>query len=186
MLFPLFLRLGGRLVVVVGGGTVGERKVSELLEAGAHVRVVAPEATPAVVAHAQAGRLEHRARAFLDADLDGAWLVIAATGKPEVNAHVARAAEARRLFVNAVDDPEHASALFASILRRPPFTIAISSDGELPGLSRLYREILELALPLERHVERARELRRRWRAEGTPMASRFEELVAALAGSRGQ
>jgi siroheme synthase-like protein len=179
-LYPLFLRLGGRRVVVVGGGVVASRKVEELLEAGARVHVVAPELAASIEQAMVRGALTADARAFVDADLDGAWLVIAATDDPAVNRVVAAAAEARRVFVNAVDDPPNASAYFASIVRRAPFQIAISSSGELPALSRLLREVIEHVLPAERWIEIARGLRRRWRTEGLPMGERFGELVRAL------
>lgn len=179
-LFPLFLRLTGRTVLVVGAGSVGTRKIEELIAAGAQVRVVAPHASFAALAHATAGKIELRGRAFEPADLDGAWLCIAATNDSVANAAIAVAAEARRIFVNAVDDPVNASAFFASIIRRPPFLIAISSSGQLPALSRLLREVLERALPEARYIAAARALRKRWRAESVEMGSRFGELLRTL------
>lgn len=178
-LYPLFLRLTDREVLVVGAGPVGERKIAELLTAGAIVRVVAPEATPVVEEHVALGRVRWEPRPFQPGDTKGAWLVIAATNDTEVNARVAQEAHAAQIFVNAVDDPPNASAFFASVLRRPPMTIAISSSGELPGVSRLMREILEAALPEASFIERAREMRSRWKAEKTPHAARFRELVRA-------
>ena len=180
-LFPLFLRLEGRRVLVVGGGTVGERKVRELLAAGAEVVIVATKPTAWLAAAAKNNKVMLHRRAFAPRDLVGAWLVIAATNDPRVNGRVARAAERRHVFVNAVDDPERCSALFGAIVRRDPFTIAISSRGEAPALSRLLREVLAQVLPDERWVERARALRARWKTRGTPMASRFGELVADFA-----
>jgi siroheme synthase-like protein len=179
-LYPLFLRLGGRRVLVVGAGTVAARKVTELRAAGAEVVVVAPEVRPEILALAERGEIVLHARPFAPGDADGAWLVIAATNATEVNREVASAAEARRIFVNAVDDPPNASAYFAAVLRRAPFTIAISSNGELPALSRLLREILESILPEERWIVAARDLRRRWKRDGTPMADRFAELVRKI------
>ncbi len=184
-LFPLFLALEGRLVLVVGGGVVAERKIAELLDVSAVVRVVALLASSKVVALADSGAIELCTRAFVEGDLDEVWLVIAATDDHDVNMRVAAAAESRRVFVNAVDDPSASSAYFASLLRRPPFTIAISSAGEAPALSRLLREILESVLPEERWIAEARALRARWRADGTPMASRFGELVRAIAAKLG-
>jgi len=176
-LYPLFLRLEGRRVLVVGGGTVATRKVRELLDAGAKVTVVAPEVSAEI---ASLGVTVEQ-RAFTATDVDGAWLVVAATNDPNANRAVAASAEAQRIFVNAVDDPANASAFFGALLRRPPFLVAISSSGQLPALSRLLREVLESALPEERWIERARELRRTWKAEQTPMGERFAELVKAIA-----
>jgi uroporphyrin-III C-methyltransferase / precorrin-2 dehydrogenase / sirohydrochlorin ferrochelatase len=178
-LFPLFLRLAGKDVLVVGGGTVAERKIADLHAAGAAVRVVAVDVTTGIRDLANAGvRLSERA--FDEKDLDGAWLVVAATDQPDVQARVCSAADRARVFSIAVDDPPNGSAYSASTLRRGPFTVAISSTGEAPALSRLLREVLEQALPAEDWIEAARALRERWRTDKTPMASRFAELVKAF------
>jgi uroporphyrin-III C-methyltransferase/precorrin-2 dehydrogenase/sirohydrochlorin ferrochelatase len=179
-LYPLFLKLEGRKVLVVGAGTQAERKIAAALEARAHVRVVAPAATAQIEQWAKEGAVEWSGRAFEDADSDGAWLVVAATSDAEVQRQVAGSCAARRLFCLAVDDPAHASAYSASVLRRPPFTVAISSSGETPALTRLLREVLESALPPDEWIARARALRRKWREERTPMAERFAELARAL------
>ncbi len=179
-LYPLFLRLNGRRVLVVGAGSVAARKARELLEVGARVTVVAP-AVCADIAALPAVTIERRP--FEPHDVDGAWLVIAATNDSGVNRAVADAAEAQRIFVNAVDDPANASAFFGALIRRAPFLIAISSSGELPALSRLVREVIESALPNDHWIERARELRRKWKAEQTPMNERFAQLVRAITPS---
>jgi uroporphyrin-III C-methyltransferase/precorrin-2 dehydrogenase/sirohydrochlorin ferrochelatase len=181
-LYPLFLKVGGRAVLVVGGGSVAARKVEGLLAARALVRVVAPQATEAIEGLARAGAIEWRARAFEEGDLDGAWLVFAATADAEVQARVASSASARRLFVVAVDDPAHATAYSGAVVERAPFVVAISSSGATPALTRLLREILEEVLPRERWVARAVELRAKWKADGTPMADRFAELVRDFKG----
>ncbi|HKC13456.1 MAG TPA: NAD(P)-dependent oxidoreductase, partial [Vicinamibacteria bacterium] len=102
--FPVFLRLAGRRVVVVGGGAVAASKLPRLRKANARVTVVAPEIRPDIE-EAGVGLLRRR---FRPKDLTGAWLVVAAA-TPEVNRRVASAAEARQVFVNAVDDPRSAS-----------------------------------------------------------------------------
>jgi uroporphyrin-III C-methyltransferase/precorrin-2 dehydrogenase/sirohydrochlorin ferrochelatase len=177
---PLFLRLEGLRVLVVGGGEVAVRKVDELVAAGARVVVVAPVARAPIVERAAEGTIVWHPRPFVAADVDEAWLVVAATDANPVNAAVAEACRARRIFVVTVDDPKHASAYFGAVVRRPPFVIAISSEGAAPGLVRLVREIVEAALPEPAFVERALELRRRWRREGVPMDRRFRELARAL------
>ena len=176
-LYPLFLRLRGLRVLVVGAGEVGTRKVRELVEVGADVVVVAPEVSPAV----ESMPVTVQRRAFTPKDVEDVWLVIAATNDREVNASVAAAAEARRVFVNAVDDPPNASAFFGAVIRRAPFLVAISSSGELPAVSRLLREVIEAALPSEEWVTRARVLRAEWKANKTPMNERFGQLVRAIA-----
>ncbi len=171
--YPLFLRLSNRPVLVVGGGSVGARKIAELVEAGASVTVVAPMVRPEI----RALSVTVHERPFEPSDVDGVWLVIAATNDPAVNRTIAEAAEMRRVFVNAVDDPPHASAFFGAVIRRPPFLVAISSSGEAPALSRLLREVIEGALPSPRWVEAARALRSEWKRDGIPMADRFPALV---------
>lgn len=177
-LYPAFLKLRGRRVVVVGAGPVAASKLSGLLAAGAEVTVVAPE-WAAEAAAADVTRIE---RGFRAADLDGAWLAVAAA-TPTVNRAVARAAEARRVFVNAVDDPPNASLYLGGVVRRAGTTFAVSTDGRAPALAGLLREGLDALLPpaeLERWLAEAARLRRRWRAERTPMEARRPALLDAL------
>jgi uroporphyrin-III C-methyltransferase/precorrin-2 dehydrogenase/sirohydrochlorin ferrochelatase len=176
-LLPLFLKLEGRAVLAVGAGPVAERKIAALVSAGARVHVVAPEATPEVQRLAGEGAVALSLRPFEEADVDGHWLVVAATGDAEVQRRVAAAAEARRVFVLAVDDPAHASAYSGAIVRRPPFLVAISSSGAAPALTRLVRDIVEQVLPGDDWVARALALREAWMADGTPMGERFGALV---------
>lgn len=176
-LLPLFLKLAEKTVLVVGAGSVAERKIESLLEAGARVRVVAPEATEGVQRLAREGRVEWQARPFDDEDAADVWLAFAATSDAEVQARVARATGARRVFCVAVDDPANASAYSGALVRRPPFTVAISSGGATPALTRLVREVVEHVLPDRDWVEHATRLRAKWLAEGTPMGDRFAELV---------
>lgn len=177
-LYPAFLKLRGRRVVVVGAGPVAASKLRGLLDAGAEVAVVAPEWVDAVAA-AGVTRVE---REFRPADLDGAWLVVAAA-TPAVNREVAAAAEARCVFVNAVDDPPNASLYLGGVVRRAGVTFAVSTDGQAPALAGLLREGLDAVLPpeeLERWLSEAARLRRRWRAEQVPMEARRPELLDAL------
>jgi siroheme synthase-like protein len=184
VLYPLFLDLRGRTVVVVGAGPVGAHKALELLRAGAAVTVVAPAAVAEIAGLAAAGRLRWLRRPFAPADLDGAFLVVAATADPAVNGAVAEAAEARCRFVNSVDDPAHATAYAGSVVRRGPVTVALSTSGRAPAVSKLLRQLLDAVLPeeavLERWVERAEALRRGWRAGGVPMERRFAALLRDL------
>lgn len=183
MLLPLFLNLAGRRVLLVGAGPVAAAKLQQLLAARASVRVVAPDVVPDI-ASAAAGTADVSIlhRAFVPADLDDVWLVVAAA-TPEVNRVVAAAAEARRIFVNAVDDPANASAYLSGVVRRDGFTLAISSNGEAPGLTALLRQGLDELLPrrhLARWLREARKQRRRWMADGVPMAQRRPLLLDAI------
>ena len=179
MLFPLFLRLTNREVLVVGAGAVAERKIEELANAGAKVRVVARDATPAVEALAANGQIQLEQRGFVPGDIGEAWLVVAATNDAGVQREVCDQADAARIFAIAIDDPPNGSAYSAAVLRRAPLTVAISTDGEAPALARLLRELIEELLPAQDWVDEARALRTKWQAEKTPMGSRFAELVRA-------
>ncbi|WP_266181714.1 siroheme synthase CysG [Dyella humicola] len=145
-LYPLFADLSGRPVLVVGGGVVGERKASSLLEAGARVTVGAPELNPTLRTWWEQGRISWRAGTFEDAWLDDIWLVVAATSDAVLHAHMAVLAEARRLFINVVDDAALSSFHVPAVVDRAPVTIAISSGGHAPMLARLLRERLELLI----------------------------------------
>lgn len=176
-LFPAFLKLAGKRVLVVGGGPVAASKLEGLVAAGAHVRVVAPEVVDAI---ADAPVAIER-RAFDPRDVDDAWYVVAAA-PPAVNRAVAAAAEARRVFVNAVDDPENASVYLGAVVRRDGFTLAISTDGRAPALAGLLREGLDAVLPhdLDAWLRVAQTERQRWLAEHVPMEARRYDLLVAI------
>ena len=161
-MFPLFLDLHGRLVVLVGSGPTSEAKRRQFVDAGASVRVVAPET-------------------FVASDLDGAWLAVS-VATPEVNRRVADAAAARRLFVNAVDDPTNASAYLSGVVRRDGVTIAISTDGAAPALTALLRDAFDTLLPddLDQWMTIAREERTAWKREAVAIDRRKPRLLEAL------
>ncbi len=176
-LAPLFLKLAGRKVVLVGGGPVAAGKLAGLARTGADLTVIAPEVRPEIVATGV--RVEQRP--FRDDDLDGAWLVVAAA-TPEVNRAVAAAAETRRIFVNAVDEPSTCSAFAGGVIRREGVTVAISTAGRAPALAGLMREGIEALLPerLSAWVERSEALRARWSADRIPLTDRRPRLLLAL------
>lgn len=176
-LFPVFLKLEGRRVLVVGGGPVAAGKLPALLEAGAHVTVVAP----ALVDEISTLPVEILKRPFRPGDIDGVWYAVAAA-PPPVNREVAAAAHARGIFVNAVDDVENASAYAGGILRRAGVTVAVSTDGAAPALAGLLREGLDALLPqdLDVWMTCALETRRQWLADAVPMHARRPLLLEAL------
>jgi uroporphyrin-III C-methyltransferase / precorrin-2 dehydrogenase / sirohydrochlorin ferrochelatase len=176
-MYPVFLKLTGRRVLVVGGGPVAAGKLEGLLAEGAHVTVVAPEVRPEIE---RAGVTVCR-RTFEESDLDGVWWVVAAA-PPAVNRQVSMAAERRGLFVNAVDDPEHATAYLGGVVRRDDVTIAISTGGRAPALAGLLREGLDAWLPaeLDEWMKAADEARRTWRRDGVPMERRRPLLLQTL------
>ena len=179
LVFPVFLKLEGRRVLVVGAGPVAAGKLRSLLDAGARVTVVAPQIASEI--EAQADQIAIVRRPFEARDLDGVWYVVAAA-PPAVNRAVSREAENRGLFVNAVDDMENATAYLGAIVRRSGVTLAISTDGEAPALAGLVREALEELLPddLGQWMASAKDARRKWLAEGVPMAERRPLLLQAL------
>ncbi len=176
-LYPVFLKLHGRDVLVVGGGPVAASKLAALTAAGARVRVVAPE----VEADIDALGVPIARRPFAPSDLDGAWFVVAAA-TPEVNRQVATAAEGRHVFVNAVDDVASASAYLGGVVRKGGVTLAISTDGRAPALAGLLREGLEAVLPddLDRWKSAAEDVRPGWVRQRVPMTARRGLLLEAL------
>ena len=141
---PAFHKVAGKLCLVVGGGEVGSRKAGVLLEAGALVRVVAPEIDAELLAHKNVTAIISR---FAPEHLEGVMLAVAATDDREVNQQVSELAQAQNLPVNVVDDPELCSFIMPSFLDRSPLMIAFSSGGGSPVLTRMMRSKLESVLP---------------------------------------
>jgi precorrin-2 dehydrogenase / sirohydrochlorin ferrochelatase len=138
------LRLTGRRCLVVGGGEVGLEKVEGLLACGAAVTLVAPAAHDALARLAAEGSIDWERRAYRAADLEGSFLVIAATNDSEVNIAVHEDAEARAMLVNVVDVPPLCNFILPAIVRSGPLAIAISTAGASPALAkRMKREIAE-------------------------------------------
>ena len=129
-LYPLALRLTGRRVLVVGGGAVATRRVPALLAAGAEVEIVAPELTPALQAHVDAGRLAWNARRFEPGDVEGAWLVQVAIDDLSAAEQVSAAAEERRVFCVRADDRDAATAWTPAVTRHGPVTVAVTDGGD--------------------------------------------------------
>jgi siroheme synthase-like protein len=142
-LLPIFVKLRDRLVVVVGGGVVAAGKIEGLFAAEARVRVVAPQVTPPVAQWIAQGKVEWHAKTFTPGDLDGAFLVIAATSAPGVNKTVFVEADARGILCNAVDDIENCHFYCGSVVQRGDLQIAISTNGKSPALAQRLRLQLE-------------------------------------------
>jgi len=142
-LFPIFVKLEGRQVVVMGGGQVAEAKIPGLLSAGARIRLFAPSITPQIAEWVRFGKIDWLPKEFEAADLDGAFLVIAATSAPGVNEAVFREAEARGLLCNAVDDIGHCHFYYGAVVQRGDLQIAISTNGKSPSLAQRLRKEFE-------------------------------------------
>lgn len=145
--YPLVLRLRGRRVLVVGGGKVAARRVTGLLEAGAHVVVVSPVFSPAFVRLISGGAVTSLQRPYQSSDVADMALVIAATDDPKVNAQVRRDARRAGVLVTVADDPENSDFIVPAVVRRGDLLFAISSGGASPGLVGQLRRELDLLVP---------------------------------------
>jgi precorrin-2 dehydrogenase/sirohydrochlorin ferrochelatase len=146
-MFPIFFKLEGRACLVVGAGTIAAPKIASLLRSGGVVTVVAPRADRVVAAQAEAGEVVWREREFVPSDLDGVFLVIAATDLQPVNHAVAEEARARGILLNSVDDPPDCDFFYPSVVRRGDLQIAISTAGKSPALAQRLREEIDALLP---------------------------------------
>ncbi len=142
-MFPLFLKLEKRRCLVVGAGSIAESKIAGLVDTGARVRVVAPEATPQVRAWARLRKIEWQQRIFRPADLRGMFLVVAATPSTALHEKIFRAAQRLGVLCNIVDVPRLCDFYYPAVVRRGALQIAISTTGESPALAQRLRKELE-------------------------------------------
>ena len=179
-LFPIFVKLQGRLVVVVGGGNIAAGKIPGLLQSQARVRIIAPQINSQISAWVNAGEIDWSSKEFVPEDLKDATLVIAATSIPAVNAAVFQAAEARGIFCNAVDDIANCHFYYGSIVQRGDLQIAVSTNGKSPALAQRLRKELEQQYPAEyaAWLDSLGDAREKLRATSDPKD--FEENKAIL------
>jgi siroheme synthase-like protein len=165
---PANMLVRGRSVVVVGAGPIATRKIEPLLELGARVTVVAPEASDEVRKWAAAGDLVWHERSFAAADLDEAWLAFTATGDLAVDAAVFAAGEARRIWVNSADDPQNCSFTLMSVIRRSDLVLTVGTGGRSPALAAHLRRQLEAEIgpEYETLLDLLADARERLRAAG--------------------
>jgi precorrin-2 dehydrogenase len=143
-LYPVFLKLEGRTVLVVGGGAVAEQKIQGVLRSATDVTVIAPYATDRIRCWAEEGRLKHVAQEFLPGMAQGYFLVIAATDSPAVNHAVYAEAKAAGSLCNAVDDTPYCDFYAPALVSRGELQIAISTGGNSPALAQNIRKSLEV------------------------------------------
>jgi precorrin-2 dehydrogenase/sirohydrochlorin ferrochelatase len=141
--FPVNLDLKGRLVVVVGGGSVALRKVRQLLEAAASVRVIAPKLAPELELLAIEGKMEAEKRPYRRGDLAGAALALAATDAPDINALVAAEAKEAGVPVNVAAAPDVGNCTLPAVVAAGDITVAVSSSGRCPAFSRWFARRME-------------------------------------------
>ena len=181
-MFPVFFKLEGRPCLVVGAGTIAAPKIASLLRAGGVVTVVAPKARAEVILQARAGQLIWREREFAAADLEGMFLVVAATDIQAVNHQVAESAGARNVLCNSVDDPPDCDFFYPSVVRRGDLQIAISTAGKSPALAQRLREEIDAMLPEDTGawLDRLGETRLRM-LEALPSSEERKEALHQLA-----
>jgi precorrin-2 dehydrogenase/sirohydrochlorin ferrochelatase len=199
-LFPMFVKLDGRDVLVVGAGKVGEPKIRGLIPTGARIRVVAREASQAVREWAQNGEIILEERGFVPADLDIIFLVVVATSSRDLNQQVYHEAQSRHILCNVVDVPEQCDFYYPAVVQRGDLQIAISTSGQSPSLAQKIRQQLErqfgpgyahwvAALGETRRKVLASSLnpeRKRDLLQSLASAEAFEALIAAESKTNGR
>lgn len=184
VLYPMFVDLTGRRCAVVGGGGIATDKAAKLVEHGAVVRLVSPQVTSGLTRMIEDGRIaEHRRRTYRPADLEGCFLVIAATNLEQVNRMVWQDAEARNMLCNVVDAPSLCSFTVPSTVRRGDLALAVSTGGASPVLARHIRRRLEeeYGPEWEGLVSLMRDLRDELKARHADMPGRREAVERLLA-----
>lgn len=141
--YPIYLELRGRRCLVIGGGTIAERKVHGLLAAEASVTVISPQLAPLLTEWSQAGAIRHIARMYQTGDLYDYHLVFVTTDDGAVNAAVAREGRERDIWVNAADDPAYCDFILPAVIQRGGLSVAIATGGTSPALTRAIREELQ-------------------------------------------
>jgi precorrin-2 dehydrogenase / sirohydrochlorin ferrochelatase len=141
--YPVNLDMTNKRCVVVGGGDIAERKVERLLECGAQVTVVSKSLTRVLKARKKTGQMDHIDRDYEAQALDGAFMVIGATDRNDVNERISKDAMARGLLVNIVDDPDRCNFILPSLVQQGDLSIAISTGGKSPALAKKLRKELE-------------------------------------------
>jgi precorrin-2 dehydrogenase/sirohydrochlorin ferrochelatase len=177
-LFPILLKLKAKKCVVVGAGKIAAGKAAGLLTSGARVVVIGPRAAEWIRSQARAGKVIWHRRRFTVADVEHAFLVIAATNSNATNEAVFRACTERGVLCNVVDDPEHCDFFYPAVVRRGPLQIAISTDGRSPALARRLRIELERQFGAEygAWVEQVGQMRQKLRRRNLPAAERRKLL----------
>jgi siroheme synthase-like protein len=162
--YPVLLDMRNKLAVVIGAGEVALRKVKDLAEAGARVRVVAPTVHAEIegMAAGNTESIEIVRRAYRPGDLEGAVLVFSAAGDPAVNRSVFDEALERGIFINAVDDPPNCSFIVPSFVKKGDLLLAVSTGGASPAMAARLRRSLEECLPadIDAVLDALREARR--------------------------
>jgi precorrin-2 dehydrogenase / sirohydrochlorin ferrochelatase len=183
-LFPMFLTLEGKRCLVIGAGEVGEPKIAGLIGTGAHINVVALEASQTVHEWAKEGRITIELHAYAASDLDGIFLAVVATASSKLNREIYREAQRRGVLCNVVDVPELCDFYYPAVVRRGDLQIAVSTSGQSPSLAQKIRQQLERQFGpgYERWVAQLGATRRRVLASDLD-PQRKRELLQSLASA---
>jgi precorrin-2 dehydrogenase/sirohydrochlorin ferrochelatase len=147
--YPVFLKVENRPCLVVGGGEVGARKVKTLLSCGASVALVSPEVVEWLEEKIEEGVVYLVGNHYEEKQLEGCFLVIAATDDLELNSRIAKDAEKRGILCNVVDYPQEGNFILPALIQRGALTVAISTSGKSPALARQIRQDLEQRFGVE-------------------------------------
>jgi precorrin-2 dehydrogenase/sirohydrochlorin ferrochelatase len=178
--YPVFLEMKDRRCVVIGGGAVAERKVEGLVAAGANVTVISPGMTDGLKELLKQDAIRHVAREYQASDRAGYDLVFVATDNSEINAAVFSEARSLRIWVNSADDPDHCDFILPAVIRRGDLTVAVSTGGASPAVTRAIREELDeyFTADYARFIQIAGEVRRELREKSvSPPASAWNRAL---------
>lgn len=180
--YPLYLEMKGRRCLVIGGGPVAERKIGNLMDAGAEVAVISPDVTETIRRWAKDNLIQWKAKTYHGGDLEGFRLVFVATNDGAVNARVFQEGKEKGAWVNSADDPVHCDFILPSVLRRGDLTVAVSSGGSSPALARTIREELEAYFTQEYEQLAALAAEARAELQKRSLSAPFETWRRALSG----
>jgi len=145
--YPILLSLNNKKVCVIGGGKVSERKVIKLIPTGAEIHVVSPEITQELMDLSDLRKIIYHKKHYEKKDIKEAWLVFAATNNTDVNNKILKDSEREKCFCNVVDSPEECTFIVPSVIKKGDLTIAISTGGNMPAITKKIRERLEIEFP---------------------------------------
>jgi precorrin-2 dehydrogenase / sirohydrochlorin ferrochelatase len=148
-LYPIFTNIKNKLAVIIGGGEVAYRKMIDLLDSGAKIKIIAPEIHKDIkeLQKSNSDSVEIIQREYAQGDLNGAFIVFAATSNPDVNKSVYLDAEEKHIFMNSADDPANCSFYVPSMTRKGDLILAVSTSGDSPAMAARLRRILEKSIP---------------------------------------
>ncbi len=177
-LFPLFVDLKGKEILVVGGGKIATRKVEKLLPFGGKITVVAPKISPELKKLSKEGKIKIKRRRFLTGDLKNKDLVVVATDDINLQRKIFKLCSKKRIPVNSVDSPDYCSFIFGSLIVQGDLVIGITTSSKAPALSKEIRKLIEKHLPpnVEEILNHLYEVRKKY-----PKGRKRQQLLTQMA-----